>query len=78
MKIAIQGHPTRGEEVIQILENLGGKNNALFEGVEDFWYFINSDGHIRNDYQIVLINAGFKTYTLEEFEKEFSFKIGDK
>ena len=78
MKIAIQGHPTRGEEVIQILENLGGKNNALFEGVEDFWYFINSDGHIRKDYQIVLINAGFKTYTLEEFKKEFPFKIGDK
>lgn len=26
MKIAIQGHPTRGKEVIRILESLGGKN----------------------------------------------------
>ena len=25
MKIAIKGHPTRGKEVIQILESLGGK-----------------------------------------------------
>jgi hypothetical protein len=26
MKIAIQGHPTRGKEVIQLLESLGGEN----------------------------------------------------
>ncbi len=78
VKIAIKGHPTRGEEVIKILESLGGKNNALFIGVDDFWYFINSDRHIRNDYQDILIKAGFKTYTLEEFEREFPFKIGDK
>lgn len=78
MKIAIQGHPTRGKEVIQILESLGGKNITSFIGVPDFWYYIDSDGHIRNDYQIVLINAGFKIYTLEEFEKEFPFKVGDK
>ena len=78
MKIAIQGHPTRGKEIIQILESLGGENIASFIGVTDFWYYIDSDGHIRNDYQIVLINAGFKIYTLEEFEKEFPFKVGDK
>lgn len=77
MKIAIQGHPTRGKEVIQILESLGGKNNALFKGVMNFWYYIDSDGHIRNDYEFVLTRAGFKTYTLEEFEKEFPFKPGD-
>lgn len=77
MKIAIQGHPTRGKEVIQILESLGGKNNALFKGVMNFWYYIDSDGHIRNDYEFILTRAGFKTYTLEEFEKEFPFKPGD-
>lgn len=32
MKIAIQGHPTRGKEVIQILESLGGKNRASLKG----------------------------------------------
>ena len=78
MKIAIQGHPTRGKEVIQILESLGGKNIAAFIGVMNFWYYIDSDGHIRNDYEFVLTRAGFKTYTLEEFEKEFPFKVGDR
>ena len=77
VKIAIQGHPTRGKEVIQILESLGGKNNSSFKGTEDLWYYINPKEYIRNDYQFVLINAGFKTYTLEEFEKEFPFKPGD-
>ena len=77
VKIAIQGHPIRGKEVIQILESLGGKNNSSFKGTEDLWYYINPKEYIRNDYQFVLINAGFKTYTLEEFEKEFPFKPGD-
>ena len=78
MKIAIQGHPTRGEEVIQILESLGGKNKEGLNGSKEYWYFINSDGYIRNDYKSVLQYKGFKTYTLEEFEKEFPFKIGDR
>ena len=77
MKIAIQGHPTRGNEVIQILESLGGKNKEGLNGSKEYWYFINSDGYIRNDYKSVLQYKGFKTYTLEEFEKEFPFKIGD-
>lgn len=78
MKIAIQGHPTRGKEVIQILESLGGKNKEGLNGSKEYWYFINSDGYIRNDYKSVLQYKGFKTYTLEEFEKEFPFKIGDR
>lgn len=78
-KIAIQGHSIRGKEVIQILESLGGKNDSSFTGADkNLWYFIHSNGNIKNEYQFVLIHAGFKTYTLEEFEKEFPFKIGDK
>ena len=68
MKIAIKGHASRGKEVIRILESLGGINSVFLTGITNFWYFIDSDGHIRNDYQNVLIHAGFKTYTLEEFE----------
>ncbi len=29
MKIAIKGHPTKGKEVIQILESLGGRKTLL-------------------------------------------------
>ena len=78
MKFAIKGHPTRGKEVIQILESLGGKNKEGLNGSKESWYFINSDGYIRNDYKSLLQYKGFKTYTLEEFEKEFPFKVGDK
>ena len=74
MNIAIQGHPTRGKEVIQILESLGGKNtNHLHGDNYDGYYCILGDNQIICVFSIL----GHKVYTLEEFEKEFPFKIGD-
>ena len=77
MKITIQGHPTRGKEVIQILENLGGINRMNHSGCYiNYFYYISSDDKtiawtcVRPKY--------FNVYTLEEFEKEFPFKVGDK
>lgn len=76
MKIAIQGHSTRGKEVIQILESLGGINRMNHRGrYTDYFYYISSDDNtiawtcIRPQYMNV--------FTLEEFEKEFPFKVGD-
>ena len=80
MKIAIQGHPTRGKEIIQILENLGGKNEAYLRGNSNDYYYIDDDnlkGIIRCDGKVYLKRC-YKKYTLEEFEKEFPFKVGDK
>ena len=77
-KIAIQGHSTRGEEVIQILESLGGKNKHKFFG--DSWvyyYFIDKRKNI-NWFSKWSIPDNYKVYTIEEFKKEFPFKIGDK
>jgi hypothetical protein len=76
MKIAIQGHPTRGKEVIQILESLGGRNINGWHGNGDIQdgFFIDNDGIIR----FSNLPEGYKLYTLEEFEKEFPFKIGDE
>ena len=78
MKIAIQGHPTRGKEVIQILESLGGRNTFNYNGD-----YIRTAYFIGMDYSIYGFctdspKVGFKVYTLEEFEKEFPFKVGDK
>ena len=75
MKVAIQGHPFRGKEVIQILKDLGGKNKWFHRGInEDCFYELHDDciwcATTRSEY--------FKYYTLEEFEKEFPFKIGDE
>lgn len=77
MKIAIQGHSTRGKEVIQILESLGGKSRGDLTGRRfSQYYFVNCYGVIDLDLKINLLHH--KLYTLEEFEKEFPFKIGDK
>ena len=77
MKIAIQGHPTRGKEVIQILENLGGINRLNHNGhYTNYFYYVAGDDNtiawtcVRPQYRDV--------FTLEEFEKEFPFKIGDR
>lgn len=78
MKIAIQGHSKRGKEVIQILESLGGKNEYDQLGSnERFVYFINNIGCIYSVTPQMCSNER-KIYTLEEFEKEFPFKVGDR
>ena len=76
MNIAIKGHPTRGKEVIQILESLGGKNTEKLEGTYKTFYYIDDkneigDDHMRN------FPLSYTFYTLESFEKEFPFKVGD-
>lgn len=74
MKIAIQGHPTRGKEVIEILESLGGRNMYNFNGFATFKYYIDPFNKINI---ATHLTSDWKIYSLEEFEKEFPFKIGD-
>ena len=78
MKIAIQGHPTREKEVIKILESLGGKNVFDQSGSnENFIYYINNIGLIYSVPQ-PMCSSERRIYALEEFEKEFPFKVGDE
>ena len=73
--LAIKGHPTRGKEVIQLLEMLGGINHFKLEGEEDFYYYIfNKNSHIYKTKALV----NNKYFLLEEFEKTFPYKIGDR
>ena len=76
MKIAIRGHQTREKEVARILECLGGKNLAKHTfAYNDLLYYLDSDNLI---ICALVPPYGYNEYTLEEFEKEFPFKIGDK
>ena len=75
MKIAIKGHASRGKEIIQILESLGGINDGLHEGNNPDCYY---ELHGNIIWCVSTKGINFKYYTLEEFEKEFPFKIGDK
>ena len=45
-KLAIKGHPTRGKEVIELLEMLGGKNQVYRGKNEYHIYFIDNEGMI--------------------------------
>ena len=78
INIAILGHPTRGKEVIQILESLGGRNNASLTGKSDYYYYINHNGNRIECHDDRYVNGHCKKYTLEEFEQKFPFKVGDK
>ena len=77
MKIAIQGHLTRGKEVIQILESLSGKNTEKLEGIYKTFYYIDNKNEIGDDHKDNFPPI-YKLYTLDEFEREFPFKVGDK
>ena len=76
--LAIKGHPTRGKEVIQLLEMLGGRIMYTYNGDDDAAvYFI--DGLYIMAYKYKEINCEkYKIFTLEEFLEKFPYKVGDK
>lgn len=75
--LAIRGHATRGKEVIEILEMLGGVNKYEISAanVELLLYTIR--GH-DNSIIGVYPTSTFVVFTLEEFLEKFPYKIGDK
>ena len=76
--LAIRGHATRGKEVIKILEMLGGKNFRQLEGsAKTAVYIISSSSNSEIDCFDVISDV-YKVFTLEEFLKEFPYKVGDK
>lgn len=74
-KLAIQGHATRGKEVIGLLEMIGGINRFEREGInEDWFYYIDKNNYI----QYTCGAISYYLITLEEFLKKFPYKVGDK
>ena len=45
-KLAIKGHPTRGKEVIELLEMMGGIADNIQGNVDEQFYYIHEDGYI--------------------------------
>lgn len=77
-RLAILGHQTRGQEVIKILEMLGGYNySSGLLGKAKFYYYIgnyNSISYISEE----KLNDSYITFTLENFLEQFPYKVGDK
>lgn len=72
-QLAIRGHATRGSEVIELLEMLGGKNIYKLDGKKDLWYILSNS---TIEYATYLFQE--RGYTLEEFLEKFPYKVGDK
>ena len=71
-KIAIQGHLTRGADVIKILESLGGINKLGLEGFKPAgFYYIGDNNYINCKSYSYLINE-YTSYTLEQYEQKFN------
>lgn len=76
-RLAIIGHPTRGKEVIEILEMFGGKNHTHLNGDStDCVYYNYTEGCIDTRYYVSI--ADYKVFTLEDFLEKFPYKLGDK
>ena len=72
--LAIIGHPTRGKEVIQLLEMLGANRLGYKDTFVGFYYYIECGAICSSD--------EYPTYstifTLEEFEEKYPYKVGDE
>lgn len=80
MNLAIKGHATRGKEVIQLLEMLGGRNVIPFlkgDALHQFYHIRESNNEIIC-FTYSTYKDGYKVFTLEEFEEKFPYKVGDK
>jgi hypothetical protein len=76
--LAIKGFPTRGNEVIEILEMLGGKNNRLEGKDAHCFYYIQTDNNIiRLGHENYCDINNFIIFTLEEFLEKYPYKVGN-
>ena len=82
-QLSIRGHATRGKEVIQLLEMLGGKNKIspdgtkMFNGTNlDMYYTIEEDNYIH--IRLGSRKGDYIKFILEEFLEKFPYKVGDK
>lgn len=78
-KLAIKGHPTRGKEVIELLEMMGGVNwmGSLGNTVNRIYYISESKSISFDDISLKLIDE-YEIFTLEEFWEKYPIKIGDE
>ena len=78
-KLAIKGHPTRGKEVIELLEMMGGVNwmGSLGNTVNRIYYISESKSISFDDISLKLIDE-YEIFTLEEFWEKYPIMIGDE
>ena len=74
-KLAIKGDKERGNEVIALLEMLGGDNVYGQWGKDNGWYIIEGRKILYKKY---IFESNYITFTLDEFYEKYPFNVGDK
>ena len=72
--LVFRGHPTRGEEIVELLETFGA-NKVGYTGTFDNFYYWIEGGEITSSNTIPFNSIQF---TVEEFLEKFPYKVGDK
>lgn len=77
-KLAIKGHPTRGKEVIELLEMMGGNtfNSCMEIAYSNRVYYIGNNNAITWDYIGPEEIDKYEIFTLEEFLEKYPFYVG--
>ena len=73
--LAIKGDKKRGNEVIALLEMLGGNNVYRQWGKDAGWYIIEGGKILYKDY---IFENDYITFSLDEFYAKYPYKVGDK
>lgn len=75
--LAIKGHATRGKEVIEILEMLGGKDVGYSGIGSAYFYYIDEYGNITGTTNLPK-DIRCRVITLEKFIEKYPYKVGDR
>ena len=78
--LAIRGHYQRGNEVIKILEMLGGKNTYNYQGMQmrQFYFICPYTNDIKCVFEENMLITDWETHSLKSFYKEYPYKTGHK
>ena len=85
-KLAIKGHPTRGKEVMELLEMMGGHAafiNTISNNTDKAFFISDYENcFYRKSIRFIPDSSkemeDFKIFTLEEFLERFPYKVGDE
>lgn len=78
--LAIRGHYQNGNEVIKILEMLGGENTNNYEGkqMRQFYFICPYTNAIKCVFEENMLITDWETHSLKSFNEEYPYKTGDK
>lgn len=78
--LAIRGDYHNGNEVIKILEMLGGVNTNNYEGkqMRQFYFICPYTNVIKCVFEEAMLITDWETHSLKSFKREYPYKTGDK